>query len=136
MTVLKSLLASLSLLLVAGCTTETINSFQPFAVDLHSPFAYVADLQVCRTAALRYNDTQTAFDPLGVASSGVRAGLGNLASAAVSPVAPVISTVGGSSSEVIAQFGLDTQTVKKIITWCMHDKGQASGAYHIFDPNL
>jgi hypothetical protein len=126
----------LSFLLLSGCATKVATSFVPYAVEVQDRQVYNADLDKCHTYALDYLTKKNSLDVSEVASAGARSALGNVASIAVSPAAVGLSGLGGSSSEALSEFGLNSEQAKKIIAWCMHDKGAASGKYVIYDPNL
>lgn len=125
----------LSLLLLAGCTTEQVIKFEPYApkAEIKSQFAYVVDLADCRNYALDYLNNKSSLDPLSVAGSAAQGSLSNLTTS----VATVGLSGGGyAASEALSELGLNSNAGKKIVAICMHDKGQASGMYHIYDPIL
>lgn len=125
----------LSLLVLTGCATEQVSKFEPYApkAEIKSQFAYVVDLANCRNYALDYLNNKSSLDPLSVAGSAAQGSLSNLTTS--------ITTVGVSGggyavSEALNELGLNSDTGKKVVAICMHDKGQASGMYHIYDPIL
>lgn len=123
------------LLGLSGCASEVASTFTPYTPETKNSDQFVADLSVCRGYALDYLQEQNSLDPGTVASAGAEGLLGDLGSAAVSPYAPPAQGAGAASSEALEEEGLDVKGVRHLIAQCMHDKGQASGAYNTWDPN-
>ena len=69
-----------------------------------------------------------------MAQEGATKGFNDLGYSAISPLAPALGALGGASGEALSELGLDSRDAKKIITVCLHDKGQTNNLYHVYDP--
>lgn len=127
-----------SLLLIitlSGCASQTVSTFIPFTVEVRSQQALSQDLDICRRYAQDYLSGRSSINPSQVAQEGLRAGMGSLGYLPLAPTAPALGALGGASSETLSELGLDSQEGKKIVSICLHDKGQKSDQYHVYDPN-
>ena len=133
---LKKLVAFLLFFPAAACATKITSEFVPYTPELNQPSVFTEDLGLCRKYALDYLSTKGNINPSQIAQEGLREGSSKMGYIALSPWAPALGALGAASAETLSQLGLDSKEAKKIISVCMHDKGQKSGAYSVFDPNL
>lgn len=128
----------LAIFLLTGCASQTIETFQPFSPkeEMKDNKAYQADLITCQLEAKEYLSGRSGLDGNQIASEALQKGFSNLGTGIASPTVPGVYALGGASSEALSELGLSAQDVKKVLAWCLHDHGVASGAYHIYDPNL
>lgn len=89
----------------------------------------------CRSYAKDYLSGRGSIDVSQVAQEGLQGGLKQAPTAVLTPYAPALGALGNASTEIVSELGLDSQETRKIIAWCMHDKGLQNG-YSVFDPNL
>lgn len=125
----------LSVLLLTGCAGQTAQTFIPYTPEITDSNQYYDDLQVCHSYVYNWVKNSNELNAPQIASSGLESGLDSLGSAAVSPYAPIAEGAGGASSEALNELGITTKTVKHMVSQCMHDKGIASKAYSVWDPN-
>lgn len=124
-----------ALVVLAGCAKETAANFTPFTVEIVSKQALAQDLDICRRYAGDYLSGRSSIDASQVAQEGARAGLGSLGYLPLAATAPALGALGGASGEALSELGLDSQEAKKVVTICLHDKGQKTDMYHVYDPN-
>lgn len=128
---------SLFLLLgLIGCAPQIVGNFTPYAVEVSNSDVFKSDLQICRKYAKDYLSGKDSLDASQIAQEGATAGFNDLGYSAISPIAPALGALGGASGEVLNQLGLNSSDGKKIVTVCLHDKGQMNNSYHIYDPHL
>lgn len=121
-----------------GCAPQQVEGYTPFVPksEMKDPGAFKDDLALCRSDALEYLGSQSSLDPVSVASAGVQGALDNLASAAISPLATGLSGVGNASGEATNELGLGGVAAKRVVAWCMFQKGLRSGSYTVMTPEL
>ena len=125
------ILISLGLL---GCATQIASKFTPNVVEIKDQVAFNNDLNTCRQYALDFLSGKSSLDASQMAQEGATKGLNDLGYSAISPLAPALGALGGASGEALSELGLDSRDAKKIITVCLHDKGQTNNLYHVYDP--
>lgn len=123
-------------LFTSGCATQTAQTFQPFVAEVKDQQALSNDLSVCQTIALDYLGTIQGVDPQKLTSEGLQSTLNGASYFAIHPLAPLFAGAGGVGGEALKEFGLNSTDAKKVISLCLHDKGQKSDKYHVYDPNL
>lgn len=123
------------LVLLGGCAVQQTESFEPYAVEITDQKAYSNDLWHCREYALNYLNKRSSVSPSQVAQEGLRTGMSDLGYSAISPTAPALGALGGASSEVLSELGLNSVDARRIISKCMTLKGQKSNNYLSIDPN-
>lgn len=119
-----------------GCAPQIADRFSPFVVEVTDQIALQNDIQTCHEYAKAYLSGKSTLDASQIAQEGATKGFSDLGYSAVSPFAPALGALGGASGEIVSELGLDSAEAKKIITVCLHDKGQQSNSYHIYDPHL
>lgn len=121
---------------LVGCAPQIADRFTPFTVEVTDQKAFESDLKTCRDYAKVYLSERDSVNPSQVAQKGATEAFSNFGYTAVSPYAPALGALGGASGEALSELGLNSEEAKKIISVCLHDKGQLSNSYHIYDPHL
>lgn len=124
-----------ALIILSGCASQTAANFTPFTVEIKSQQALSQDLNICRRYAQDYLTSRPGLDASQIAQESLTGGLKQLPSIPLSPLTPALGAAGSGSTEVISELGLSGPEAKKVITICLHDKGQKSDLYHVYDPN-
>jgi hypothetical protein len=132
----KILAWGLLLTTLLGCASQQVSVFTPFTPVINNHEAFDNDLIICRGYSQEYLSGRASVEPSQVLQEGVRAGFGDLGYSAISPTAPALGALGGASGEIISELGLNSLEAKKIVSWCMHDRGQILNNYSVYDPNL
>lgn len=117
-------------LMLCGCATAYV-PYTP-TPEIKDQEVYASDLSVCQAYAEGY---KPGLDIPTIGASGVQGAASNAASAVINPLVPVAGALGNAFSTLLSQLGLLNSDRKKITAKCLADKGRASGAYRVIDPN-
>lgn len=117
-----------------GCASQIASNFTPYIVEVKSQAALYQDLDICRRYAIDYLSGRSVINPSQVTQKGATEAFSNFGYTVISPLAPALGALGGASGEALSELGLNSEEAKKIITICLHDKGQRSDNYHVYDP--